>query len=110
GHLAGGIAHEFNNFLGVILGFSELLSEEAVENEKVGRIASGSGAVRTRRRRALGRRLVGAARLAGRGSAAPQSEALRAGAGILSAGDDLSGAGVHGVGAGAFVGSTTLRT
>jgi len=40
GQLAGGIAHEFNNFLGVILGFSELLSEEAVENEKVGRLVT----------------------------------------------------------------------
>ena len=34
GQLAGGIAHEFNNFLGVILGFSELLSEEAGENDR----------------------------------------------------------------------------
>jgi two-component system cell cycle sensor histidine kinase/response regulator CckA len=40
GQLAGGIAHEFNNFLGVILGFSELLSEEAVENEGVGRLVT----------------------------------------------------------------------
>ena len=40
GHLAGGIAHEFNNFLGVILGYSELLSEEAVENERVGRLVT----------------------------------------------------------------------
>jgi two-component system cell cycle sensor histidine kinase/response regulator CckA len=37
GQLAGGIAHEFNNFLGVVLGYSELLSEEAVENEKLAR-------------------------------------------------------------------------
>jgi hypothetical protein len=37
GQLAGGIAHEFNNFLGVILGYSELLSEEAVANEKLKR-------------------------------------------------------------------------
>ena len=40
GHLAGGIAHEFNNFLGVILGFSELLSEEAGENDKVGQLVT----------------------------------------------------------------------
>ena len=33
GQLAGGIAHEFNNFLGVILGYSELMFEEASENE-----------------------------------------------------------------------------
>lgn len=33
GQLAGGIAHEFNNYLGVILGYSELLTEEAVEGE-----------------------------------------------------------------------------
>lgn len=35
GQLAGGIAHEFNNYLGVILGYSELLSEEAGVNEKL---------------------------------------------------------------------------
>jgi two-component system, cell cycle sensor histidine kinase and response regulator CckA len=35
GQLAGGIAHEFNNFLGVILGYSELLSEEAAVNSKL---------------------------------------------------------------------------
>ena len=37
GQLAGGIAHEFNNFLGVILGYGELLSEEARENESLRR-------------------------------------------------------------------------
>jgi len=37
GQMAGGIAHEFNNFLGVILGYSELLTQEAAENEKLGR-------------------------------------------------------------------------
>ncbi len=37
GQLAGGIAHEFNNFLGVILGYSELLSEEAGRNESLRR-------------------------------------------------------------------------
>ncbi|MFY9561689.1 MAG: PAS domain S-box protein [Terriglobales bacterium] len=35
GQLAGGIAHEFNNFLGVVLGYNELLSEEARENERL---------------------------------------------------------------------------
>jgi len=40
GQLAGGVAHEFNNFLGVILGYSELLSEEAGENEKLRRYVS----------------------------------------------------------------------
>lgn len=33
GQLAGGVAHEFNNYLGVILGYSEILAEEAGENE-----------------------------------------------------------------------------
>jgi two-component system cell cycle sensor histidine kinase/response regulator CckA len=38
GQLAGGLAHEFNNFLGVILGYGELMSEEAAENERLGRL------------------------------------------------------------------------
>jgi PAS domain S-box-containing protein len=33
GHLAGGIAHEFNNYLGIIMGYSDLMEEEQVENE-----------------------------------------------------------------------------
>ena len=37
GQLAGGVAHEFNNFLGVILGYSELLAEGARENERLRR-------------------------------------------------------------------------
>ncbi|MBV9181820.1 MAG: response regulator [Acidobacteria bacterium] len=37
GQLAGGVAHEFNNFLGVILGYSELLAESARENEQLTR-------------------------------------------------------------------------
>ena len=32
GHLAGGIAHEFNNYLGIIMGYSDLMEEEQVEN------------------------------------------------------------------------------
>lgn len=37
GQLSGGLAHEFNNFLSVILGYSELMSEEAGENERLSR-------------------------------------------------------------------------
>jgi two-component system, cell cycle sensor histidine kinase and response regulator CckA len=37
GQLASGVAHEFNNFLGVVLGYSELMSEEAGENEQLSR-------------------------------------------------------------------------
>lgn len=35
GQLAGGIAHEFNNFLGIILGYNDLLSQEAGGNEEL---------------------------------------------------------------------------
>jgi two-component system cell cycle sensor histidine kinase/response regulator CckA len=35
--LAGGIAHEFNNYLGVILGYSEILVEEAGTNQSLRR-------------------------------------------------------------------------
>jgi|SRR5579864_406456 len=35
GHLAGGIAHEFNNYLGIIMGYSDLMEEEQVENESL---------------------------------------------------------------------------
>jgi PAS domain S-box-containing protein len=35
GHLAGGIAHEFNNYLGIILGYSDLMEEEQIENESL---------------------------------------------------------------------------
>ena len=29
GHLAGGIAHEFNNYLGIIMGYSDLMEDES---------------------------------------------------------------------------------
>jgi two-component system, cell cycle sensor histidine kinase and response regulator CckA len=35
GNLAGGIAHEFNNYLGIILGYSDLMAEEEVKNESL---------------------------------------------------------------------------
>ncbi len=35
GHLAGGIAHEFNNYLGIIMGYGDLMEEEHVENESL---------------------------------------------------------------------------
>jgi len=35
GHLAGGIAHEFNNYLGIIMGYSDLMAEEEIENESL---------------------------------------------------------------------------
>src|SRR3984893_17740393 len=37
GQLAGGIAHEFNNYLGIILGYGEFLIEEAGTNESLRR-------------------------------------------------------------------------
>src|ERR1700736_4069717 len=37
GQLAGGIAHEFNNYLGIILGYGEFLIEEAGTNQSLRR-------------------------------------------------------------------------
>jgi two-component system cell cycle sensor histidine kinase/response regulator CckA len=37
GHLAGGIAHEFNNYLGIIMGYSDLMEDEHGENESLRR-------------------------------------------------------------------------
>ncbi|MFZ0860904.1 MAG: PAS domain S-box protein [Candidatus Sulfotelmatobacter sp.] len=37
GRLAGGMAHEFNNYLGIIMGYSELLAEEAEAGESLRR-------------------------------------------------------------------------
>jgi two-component system cell cycle sensor histidine kinase/response regulator CckA len=57
GQLAGGVAHEFNNFLGVILGYSELMLEEASEDESLRRkIAEIKGA--TQRAASLTRQLL----------------------------------------------------
>ncbi len=35
GHLAGGIAHEFNNYLGIIMGYSDLMAQEEIANESL---------------------------------------------------------------------------
>ena len=35
GHLAGGIAHEFNNYLGIILGYSDQMAQEEIQNESL---------------------------------------------------------------------------
>ena len=35
GHLAGGIAHEFNNYLGIIMGYSDLMAQEEIPNESL---------------------------------------------------------------------------
>ncbi len=35
GNLAGGIAHEFNNYLGIIMGYSDLMAQEDIQNESL---------------------------------------------------------------------------
>jgi PAS domain S-box-containing protein len=64
GQLAGGMAHEFNNYLGIILGYSELLLEEAGTTEGLRRnvaeikAATQRAASVTRQLLALSRRQV----------------------------------------------------
>jgi hypothetical protein len=64
GQLAGGIAHEFNNFLGIILGYSQLLLDESAASATLRRsVAEIQGATRraaslTRQLLAFGRRQV----------------------------------------------------
>ena len=62
GHLAGGMAHEFNNFLGIIMGYTELLAEEKGVSESLRRklaeikAATQRAASLTRQLLAFGRR------------------------------------------------------
>jgi two-component system cell cycle sensor histidine kinase/response regulator CckA len=64
GQLAGGMAHEFNNYLGIVLGYSELLLEEAGASEGLRRnvaeikAATQRAASLTRQLLALSRRQV----------------------------------------------------
>jgi PAS domain S-box-containing protein len=57
GQLAGGIAHEFNNYLGVILGYSEFLVEEAGTNGSLRRAVAEIKAA-TQRAASLTRQLL----------------------------------------------------
>jgi PAS domain S-box-containing protein len=57
GQLAGGIAHEFNNFLGVILGYSEFLFEETGTTESLRRAVAEIKAA-TQRAASLTRQLL----------------------------------------------------
>jgi len=62
--LAGGVAHQFNNYLGIILGYSDLLSEEAGINERLCRyvaeiiFATQNAALLTTQLLAFGRKQV----------------------------------------------------
>ena len=64
GQLAGGVAHEFNNFLGIIMGYSHLLDEQAAADETLSRsvadikAATEHAASLTRQLLALSRRQV----------------------------------------------------
>ena len=61
GQLAGGMAHEFNNYLGIVLGYSELLLEEAGATESLRRnVAEIKGA--TQRAASLTRQLLALSR------------------------------------------------
>lgn len=40
GQLAGGLAHEFNNYLGIILGYGDLLAQDEAQNESVRHVAA----------------------------------------------------------------------
>jgi PAS domain S-box-containing protein len=69
GQLAGGMAHEFNNYLGIVLGYSELLLEEAGATESLRRnvaeikAATQKAASLTRQLLAVSRRQVLAPRV-----------------------------------------------
>jgi two-component system, cell cycle sensor histidine kinase and response regulator CckA len=57
GHLAGGIAHEFNNYLGIIMGYSDLLEQEEVQSESL-RLGLGEIKGATQRAASLTRQLL----------------------------------------------------
>ncbi len=57
GHLAGGIAHEFNNYLGIIMGYADLLEQEEVQSESL-RLGLGEIKGATQRAASLTRQLL----------------------------------------------------
>ncbi len=61
GQLAGGMAHEFNNYLGIVLGYSELLLEDAGTTESLRRSVAEIEAA-TQRAAALTRQLLALSR------------------------------------------------
>jgi PAS domain S-box-containing protein len=61
GQLAGGMAHEFNNYLGIVLGYSELLLEEAGTTEGL-RTNVGEIKAATQRAASLTRQLLAVSR------------------------------------------------